>query len=110
MSEVITETILPGTYIEVRAEGLLTIGAIATGNVGIVGTAERGDAAIKTLSSSQDAKAAFCEPGPWDPTLGDANSGARRHRSPAARVGDKRLRQRVEHCVDVQHTLNVLAA
>ena len=50
MSEVITETILPGTYIEVRAEGLLTIGAIATGNVGIVGTAERGGAGVVILS------------------------------------------------------------
>src|SRR5262245_2909105 len=73
MAEVITETILPGTYIEVRAEGLLPIGAIATGNVGIVGTAERGDDRIRTLSSYQDARAAFGEPGSWDATLGDNN-------------------------------------
>jgi hypothetical protein len=73
MSEVITETILPGTYIEVRAEGLLTIGAIATGNIGIVGTAERGSADVGILSSYEDARAAFGEPNIWDPTLGDAN-------------------------------------
>jgi tail sheath protein len=42
MSETITEMILPGTYIDVRAEGLIGVGGIATGNVGIVGTASRG--------------------------------------------------------------------
>ncbi len=36
------EMILPGTYIEVRAEGLIVPGAISIGNVGIVGTAQRG--------------------------------------------------------------------
>src|SRR5688500_7009014 len=73
MSEVITETILPGTYIEVRAEGLLTIGAIATGNVGIVGTAERGGDAVMILSSYEDGRAAFGETGGWDPSLNDGN-------------------------------------
>ena len=42
MSETITEMILPGTYIEVRAEGLIGVGGIAVGNVGVVGTANRG--------------------------------------------------------------------
>lgn len=42
MSETIAEMILPGTYIEVRSEGLISVGSIATGNVGIVGTAARG--------------------------------------------------------------------
>lgn len=42
MSETIGEMILPGTYIDVRAEGLIGVGGIATGNVGIVGTANRG--------------------------------------------------------------------
>jgi hypothetical protein len=42
MSETIAEMILPGTYIEVRSEGLIAVGSIATGNVGIVGTAARG--------------------------------------------------------------------
>jgi len=36
------EMILPGTYIEVRAEGLMLPGPISIGNVGIVGTARRG--------------------------------------------------------------------
>lgn len=36
------EMILPGTYIEVRAEKLISAGPIAIGNVGIVGTASRG--------------------------------------------------------------------
>jgi hypothetical protein len=42
MSETIAEMVIPGTYIEVRAEGLIGVGAIAVGNVGIVGTAARG--------------------------------------------------------------------
>ena len=33
------EMILPGTYIEVRAEKLIVPGPIAIGNIGIVGTA-----------------------------------------------------------------------
>lgn len=36
------EMILPGTYIEVRAEKLIVPGPIAIGNIGIVGTAKRG--------------------------------------------------------------------
>jgi len=36
------EMILPGTYIEVRAEGLIVPGPISIGNVGIVGTGRRG--------------------------------------------------------------------
>jgi Phage tail sheath C-terminal domain/Phage tail sheath protein subtilisin-like domain len=42
MSESIAEMVIPGTYIEVRAEGLISVGAIATGNIGVVGTAARG--------------------------------------------------------------------
>jgi hypothetical protein len=42
MSEAIGEMILPGTYIEVRSEGLIGIGGISTGNIGIVGTAQKG--------------------------------------------------------------------
>ena len=42
MSEAISEMILPGTYIEVRSEGLIGVGGISTGNVGVVGTANRG--------------------------------------------------------------------
>ncbi|NEA30694.1 phage tail sheath C-terminal domain-containing protein [Streptomyces sp. SID13031] len=42
MSESIAEMVIPGTYIEVRAEGLIAVGAISTGTIGIVGTAARG--------------------------------------------------------------------
>ncbi len=42
MSEVISEMVLPGTYIEVRSEGLIGVGGISTGNIGVVGTANRG--------------------------------------------------------------------
>ena len=42
MSESIAEMVIPGTYIEVRSEGLISVGSIATGNIGIVGTAARG--------------------------------------------------------------------
>ncbi len=42
MSEAISEMILPGTYIEVRSEGLIGVGGISTGNIGVVGTASRG--------------------------------------------------------------------
>jgi hypothetical protein len=42
MSEAIGEMIIPGTYIEVRAEGLIGVGGISTGNIGVVGAANRG--------------------------------------------------------------------
>ncbi len=35
--------ILPGTYITVRDEGLISAGAVSVGNVGVVGTADNGD-------------------------------------------------------------------
>lgn len=73
MSEIIAETIVPGTYIEVRAEGLLTIGGIATGNVAIIGTAERGGDRIESVGSYEEGRARFGEPGAWDSAAGDEN-------------------------------------
>jgi len=73
MAETITEMILPGTYIEVRAEGLLTIGAISTGNIGIIGTAEMGGAGVENLDSYEKGRARFGEPGEWDPNAVDDN-------------------------------------
>lgn len=35
------ELIIPGAYIRVRAEGLISVGGISTGNIGIVGTAQK---------------------------------------------------------------------
>ncbi|MGB3201679.1 MAG: phage tail sheath subtilisin-like domain-containing protein [Nodosilinea sp.] len=39
MAEEILTTIIPGTYIRVRSEGLIRAGGFAVGNIGIVGTA-----------------------------------------------------------------------
>jgi hypothetical protein len=64
MSEAIAEMILPGTYIEVRAEGLIGVGGIATGNIGIVGTASRGPVKeVQILGSYGEALDTF---GPYD--------------------------------------------
>ncbi len=60
MSETIGEMILPGTYIEVRAEGLIGVGGIATGNVGVVGTANRGPLrTVEVLGSYSEALDTF---------------------------------------------------
>ena len=56
MSESIAEMVLPGTYVEVRAEGLIGVGAISTGNIGIVGTAASGPVdEVVLLGSYSDA-------------------------------------------------------
>jgi hypothetical protein len=65
------EMILPGTYIEVRSEGLLTPGQITVGNIGIVGTAARGPLGTPTLLGSYDD--AIAHFGGYDPFL-DASS------------------------------------
>lgn len=67
MSETIGEMILPGTYIEVRAEGLIGVGGIATGNLGIVGTANRGPVGQPVLLGSyQDALDTFGAYDRWE--------------------------------------------
>lgn len=66
MAETITEMIVPGTYIEVRPEGLIGVGGIITGNIGIVGTASRGSLNTpKTLSSYPQAIEEFGEYDAW---------------------------------------------
>jgi hypothetical protein len=63
MSEAIAEMVLPGTYIEVRAEGLIAVGSIATGNVGIVGTAARGPLdTVVPLGGAAEAMGVFGPP------------------------------------------------
>lgn len=52
MSEAIGEMILPGTYIEVRAEGLIGVGGISTGSIGVVGTANKGPVNEVTILGS----------------------------------------------------------
>ena len=65
MSESIAEMVLPGTYVEVRAEGLIGVGAISTGNIGIVGTAAAGPVdEVVSLGSYSDALDLF---GAYDP-------------------------------------------
>lgn len=65
MAEFIAEMVEPDTYIEVRAEGLIGVGAIATGNVGIVGTAARGPVGeVVALGSYAETVDAF---GAYDP-------------------------------------------
>src|SRR5258708_7795253 len=68
MAEAITEMIIPGTYIEVRAEGLIGVTGIATGNVGIVGTAGKGPVggAATILSSFADARQIFGDYDKWN--------------------------------------------
>src|SRR4051794_18633399 len=64
MAEAIAEMVVPGTFIEVRAEGLISVGAISTGNIGIVGTAARGPRnEMRTIGSYTEALDAF---GPYD--------------------------------------------
>lgn len=55
-----SELIIPGTYIRVRAEGLISAGGISTGNLGIVGTASKGTGDGTVILSDHDtAKATF---------------------------------------------------
>lgn len=66
MQETITEMILPGTYIEVRAEGLISAGQISVGNIGVVGTSINGnDYEVKSISNMTEAKEAFGEYDPY---------------------------------------------
>jgi hypothetical protein len=46
------EMVLPGVYIEVRAEGLITPGRVTVGNIGIAGTANKGPVGEPVLLST----------------------------------------------------------
>jgi len=61
MSENFTfaELVVPGTFIRVRAEGLIGVGGISTGNIGIVGTASSGVGATHVLDDYEAAKTTF---------------------------------------------------
>ncbi len=60
------EIILPGTYVTVREEGLITAGRVVTGNVGVVGTASRGPVGeVKILGSFTEAREIFGDADPW---------------------------------------------
>ncbi|HEU4730128.1 MAG TPA: phage tail sheath C-terminal domain-containing protein [Kofleriaceae bacterium] len=74
MSETIGEMILPGTYIDVRSEGLIGVGGIAVGNVGVVGTASRGPInTVQVLGSYAEALDTFGDYDRWDPAASPAN-------------------------------------
>lgn len=52
--------ILPGVYITVRDEGLISVGGIHVGNVGVVGVAPAGEPnKVRILTSHTEAKAVF---------------------------------------------------
>jgi hypothetical protein len=73
MSESIAEMVLPGTYIEVRSEGLIAVGSIATGNIGVVGTAARGPlSTVRQLGGAIEAVDVF---GPEDRVSAPAHTG-----------------------------------
>jgi hypothetical protein len=60
------EMILPGTYIEVRPEGLIVPGRVTVGNVGIVGTASKGPIGQRViLGSYVEARQKFGEYDAW---------------------------------------------
>src|SRR4051812_3362734 len=62
-----TEMVIPGTYITVRAEGLISAGGVATGIVGIVGTAANGPVGVPvTLSGFTDARDRYGLPDNFD--------------------------------------------
>lgn len=69
------ESILPGVYIEVRAEGLIVPGQITVGNLGVVGTAAKGETDKPILLSNYaDARQKF---GSYDSFI-DPSTGKRR--------------------------------
>lgn len=60
------EAILPGTYITVRDEGLISAGSIASGVIGIVGTAAKGEVnKVYLLSSIAQAQEIFGDSDEW---------------------------------------------
>lgn len=65
------EMIIPSTYIEVRAEGLISAGRIATGVVGVVGTAANGPVgSLAVLSGLAAARQLFGAPDSFTQPIG----------------------------------------
>jgi hypothetical protein len=58
--------ILPGVYIEVRPEGLIIPGRVTVGNLGVVGTAAKGEPdKLELVGSIEAARERFGEPDEW---------------------------------------------
>ena len=69
-----SEMILPGVYIEVRPEGLISAGQITVGTVGIVGTARRGPVDTPVLlATAGEARALFGGPDPYTQPVNAGN-------------------------------------
>ncbi len=69
-----TEVVVPGTYITVRSEGLISAGRVSTGIVGIIGTAANGPIGEPvTLSGLADARERFGAPDRFDQPEDGAN-------------------------------------
>src|SRR6266446_2643726 len=61
-----SETVLPGVYVDVRPEGLIVPGQVGVGTIGIVGTANRGSLGVPvSLGSIAQARAEFGAYDPW---------------------------------------------
>src|SRR4026209_1431445 len=57
------EMIIPGTYVDVRAEGLISARGVATGILGVIGTAHSGPIGVPvTLSGFSQARDFFAPP------------------------------------------------
>lgn len=75
----LSELVIPGTFINVRAEGLIRVGGISSGNIGIVGTAAPAadvtNAFTEThnLSDYDSAKAVFANYDAYDGGNGSLN-------------------------------------
>lgn len=66
------ETILPGVYIEVRPEGLIVPGRVTVGNLGIVGTASKGEIGKPiVLGSYAEARERFGSYDAWNEGKGE---------------------------------------
>jgi hypothetical protein len=67
------ETIIPGTYVRVLSEGLISVGGISTGTVGIVGSASAGFDTTWLLGDYGSAQAAFGAYDAYDNGAGTLN-------------------------------------
>ncbi len=58
--------VIPGSYVQVQAEGLIRAPAVTTGTIAIAGTADGGTGTTRLISSYAEALAAF---GSYDPLV-----------------------------------------
>jgi hypothetical protein len=75
----LSELVIPGSYIRVRTEGLISVGGISSGNIGIVGTAQKLVDEVNVLNydvtySFSDYESALAELGPYDKYLEGAGT------------------------------------